>query len=87
MELGRVQPPNENFSNRSCRSEEQVAVLKALWAEPHVTFRGKCYPIDDVGVNALPARLTVPIWFGGHAEVTMRRRAAVFATMSISSHG
>jgi len=26
---------NENFHNRGRRSEEQVAVMRALWAEPH----------------------------------------------------
>ena len=29
---------NENFRNRGRRSEEQVEVMQALWAEPHVTF-------------------------------------------------
>ena len=28
---------NENFRNRGRRSEEQVEVMQALWAEPHVT--------------------------------------------------
>jgi alkanesulfonate monooxygenase SsuD/methylene tetrahydromethanopterin reductase-like flavin-dependent oxidoreductase (luciferase family) len=64
---------NENFHNRGRRSEEQVEVMKALWAEPHVTFRGKYHTIEDAGINPLPPRRTIPIWFGGHAEVTMRR--------------
>src|ERR1700751_4025571 len=29
---------NENFRNRGRRSEEQVEVMRALWAEPHVTL-------------------------------------------------
>ena len=64
---------NENFHNRGRRSEEQVQVMKALWAEPHVTFRGKYHTIDDAGINPLPLRGAIPIWFGGHAEVTLRR--------------
>lgn len=64
---------NENFHNRGRRSEEQAQVMKALWAEPHVTFRGKHHTIEDAGINPLPPRRTIPIWFGGHAEVTMRR--------------
>ena len=32
---------NENFRNRGRRSEEQVEVMQALWAEPHVNFAGK----------------------------------------------
>ena len=31
---------NENFRNRGRRSEEQVAVMRALWKEEHVTFKG-----------------------------------------------
>jgi probable F420-dependent oxidoreductase len=64
---------NENFRNRGRRSEEQVRVMKALWAEPHITFRGKYHTIEDVGINPLPLQRTIPVWFGGHAEVTMRR--------------
>jgi probable F420-dependent oxidoreductase len=67
---------NQNFHNRGRRSEEQVQVMKALWAEPHVTFRGKYHTIEDAGINPLPPRRTIPIWFGGHADATMRRVVA-----------
>ena len=32
---------NENFHNRGRRSEEQVQVMQALWAEPHVDLQGQ----------------------------------------------
>ena len=64
---------NENFRNRGRRSEEQVEVMQALWAEPHVTFAGKYHTIEDAGINPLPLRRKVPIWFGGHADVTLQR--------------
>jgi probable F420-dependent oxidoreductase len=64
---------NENFHNRGRRSEEQVRVMQALWAEPHVTFHGKYHTIEDAGLNPLPPHRKIPIWFGGHVEVTMRR--------------
>ena len=66
---------NENFGNRGKRSEEQVRVMKALWAEPHINFKGEWHTIDDAGINPLPARRAVPIWFGGHADATLRRTA------------
>ncbi len=47
---------NENFRNRGRRSEEQVEVMQALWAQPHVTFKGKCHTIDDAGINPMPSR-------------------------------
>jgi probable F420-dependent oxidoreductase len=66
---------NENFHDRGKRQEEQVRVMRALWAEPHVSFRGRWHSIDDAGINPLPIRRTIPIWFGGHADATLRRIA------------
>jgi len=45
---------NENFRNRGRRSEEQVEVMQALWAEPHVTFAGKYHRIEDAGKIRCP---------------------------------
>src|SRR5882672_41501 len=42
---------NEDFHTRGRRSEEQVQVMQALWAAPHVTFKGKWHSIDDAGIN------------------------------------
>jgi probable F420-dependent oxidoreductase len=66
---------NENFRDRGQRSQEQVQVLQALWAEPHITFRGRWHTINDAGINPLPQRRSIPLWFGGHAEATLRRIA------------
>ena len=66
---------NENFHNRGRRSEEQVQVMQALWAEPHVTFKGKYHTIDDAGINPRPASGKVPVWYGGHHEHTLPRIA------------
>jgi probable F420-dependent oxidoreductase len=66
---------NENFKNRGRRSEEQVEVMRALWAEPFVAFEGKCHTIPDAGINPLPPRRHIPLWFGGHAAVTLKRIA------------
>jgi probable F420-dependent oxidoreductase len=66
---------NEDFHNRGRRSEEQVQVMQALWAEPHVSFAGKWHRIEDAGINPLPPRRQIPIWFGGHHDATLRRIA------------
>ena len=66
---------NENFHNRGRRSEEQVQVMQALWAEPHVAFKGKWHTIEDAGINPRPASGKVPVWFGGHHERTLERIA------------
>src|SRR3954454_10193952 len=64
---------NENFRDRGRRSEEQVELMRGLWAEPHVAFKGKWHTIDDAGINPRPASGKVPLWYGGHAEATLRR--------------
>lgn len=64
-----------DFTNRGRRSEEQVQVMQALWAADHVTFKGEWHEIDDAGINPRPPSGKVPLWFGGHAPVTIRRLA------------
>jgi probable F420-dependent oxidoreductase len=66
---------NEDFHNRGRRSEEQVRVMQALWAEPHVKFEGQWHRIEDAGINPLPIGRRIPIWFGGHHDLTLRRIA------------
>jgi probable F420-dependent oxidoreductase len=66
---------NENFHNRGRRSEEQVQVMQALWAEPHVNFKSRWHTIDDAGINPRPKSGRVPVWFGGHHERTIERIA------------
>src|SRR4051812_12995279 len=68
---------NENFSNRGRRSAEQVQVMQALWAEPHVTFNGRWHKVEDAGINPLPVHRKVPVWFGGHVEQTLERIATL----------
>src|SRR3954454_1873051 len=64
---------NENFHNRGRRSEEQVELMQKLWDEPHVDFKGRWHTIPDAGINPRPASGKVPLWYGGHAEATLRR--------------
>ncbi len=66
---------NENFKNRGTRSEEQVQVMQALWANDHVDFKGKYHTIDDSGINPRPKSGRVPVWFGGHVDATLERTA------------
>jgi probable F420-dependent oxidoreductase len=66
---------NENFKDRGKRSEEQVEVMNALWAEPFVNFKGKWHTIPNAGINPLPPRRRIPLWWGGHMDVTLERTA------------
>jgi probable F420-dependent oxidoreductase len=66
---------NQDFSTRGARSEEQVRLLRRLWTEPLITFQGRWHSIPDAGLNPLPIQRPIPIWFGGHADVVLRRMA------------
>ena len=66
---------NENFHDRGKRSEEQVQVMQKLWVEPHVAFKGQWHTIEDAGINPRPPGGKVPIWYGGHEDITLRRIA------------
>ena len=65
----------ENFHDRGRRFEEQVAVMRQLWSEPHVTVEGRYHVIDDAGLNPLPAARNIPLWFGGHDHRMVERIA------------
>jgi probable F420-dependent oxidoreductase len=55
---------NETFDNRGRRSAEQIAVLRALWTQPVVDFRGEFHRIDHAGLCPMPIQRPIPIWFG-----------------------
>src|SRR5438093_4465500 len=55
---------NETFDNRGKRSAEQIAVLRALWTQPVVDFRGEFHRISHAGLNPMPIQRPIPIWFG-----------------------
>jgi probable F420-dependent oxidoreductase len=63
----------ERFDDRGVRSEEQVQLLRALWSDKTTTFIGRWHRVDDAGINPLPVRRRIPVWFGGGAEATLRR--------------
>lgn len=64
-----------DFHTRGKRQEEQVEVLKLLWTQPLVTFKGRWHDIPDAGLNPLPVQRPIPVWFGGHADAVLRRVA------------
>jgi len=66
---------NENFHNRGKRIEEQVALLRRLWTEPLVDFKGTWHSVPDAGLNPLPVQRPIPLWFGGGAGAALRRIA------------
>lgn len=65
----------QDFSVRGKRSAEQVELLRELWTKPLVTFSGDYHTISDAGLNPMPVQQPIPLWFGGGADVVLRRMA------------
>ena len=63
----------ENFHNRGRRCEEQISLLRALWTEEVVNFKGRYHRVTDAGINPLPVQRPIPLWFGGGAEAVVER--------------
>ena len=63
----------ENFRNRGRRVEEQIALLRALWSEPTVSFEGNYHSIVRAGIKPLPPNGSIPIWIGGMSDPVIER--------------
>ncbi|MSQ28970.1 MAG: LLM class F420-dependent oxidoreductase [Dehalococcoidia bacterium] len=63
---------NEDFTTRGRRMEEQVALLRQLWAEPTLNFEGRFHRVPYAGINPRPAQ-PIPIWMGGGADPVIDR--------------
>ncbi|TDW90383.1 putative F420-dependent oxidoreductase [Kribbella pratensis] len=64
------------FKQRGALLEEQVDVLRKLWADPVISYKGKYHEIEEAGLNPLPGR-QIPIWFGGSADAVLRRTGRI----------
>ena len=66
----------QNFRTRGKRLGEQVELLRRLWEQPLVDFKGEFDQIERAALNPRPRR-RIPVWFGGAAEPALRRAAAL----------
>jgi len=64
-----------SFEERGARLDEQVELLRKLWTEEIVDFKGKFHEVPSAGLNPLPVQRPIPIWFGGVHERVLRRVA------------
>jgi probable F420-dependent oxidoreductase len=64
-----------DFHTRGRRLDEQVRLLRRLWTQELVDFKGRWHTVPDAGLNPLPVQRPIPIWFGGHSEAAIRRAA------------
>src|SRR5213593_4141440 len=69
------QVPREH---RIRRFREEVELIKALWTEPKISYRGSIYQLDAGAMSPRPVQKPhPPIWFGGGHPDAIRRAAAM----------
>ena len=75
----------QNFHNRGRRTEEQIPLLRALWTQEVVNFKGRWNQVTNAGINPLPVQRPIPIWMGAGGRLspvppeTVLRRVARLA--------
>jgi probable F420-dependent oxidoreductase len=64
------------FHERGARTDEYLAVLRALWTEERVTFRGRFVRLEETAFFPKPIQKPhPPIWIGGASAAAFRRVA------------
>jgi probable F420-dependent oxidoreductase len=63
------------FGNRGRRLEEQIELMRLLWTDPIVTYRGRWHAVTAAGLNPLPVQRPIPIWMGGASDAALERAA------------
>jgi probable F420-dependent oxidoreductase len=74
------------WEGRGKRFDDQIALLRKLWAEPVVDVATAHHRVDRAGILPRP-RGPIPLWFGGSSPVALRRAARVGDGFTFASAG
>ncbi|MGH3400056.1 MAG: LLM class flavin-dependent oxidoreductase [Streptosporangiaceae bacterium] len=62
----------------AARFSQGVALMKALWTEPRVTFDGEFWQLEDAAMEPKPAQKPYPpLWLGGSSPTALRRAVRI----------
>jgi len=65
------------LEKRGARFEEQLAIIKGLWTDGAVSFKGRYYQVEGRLEPRPVAKPHPPIWIGGWGDITLRRAATL----------
>jgi probable F420-dependent oxidoreductase len=65
----------QDFATRGSRVDEQIGLLRRLWAEPLLSYDGRFDTMDRGCIIPRPDR-SIPIWVGGFGGPAFRRGAS-----------
>jgi probable F420-dependent oxidoreductase len=61
------------FERRMVRTEEALRLMRTIWTEHPVEFRGEFYAAEPMGVLPHPVQRPIPIWLGGNSPGAVAR--------------
>ena len=64
-----------DFHTRGRVVEEQIEVMRLLWSQEIVSYKGRYHTITEAGLNPLPTNRSIPVWLGGSTDILLRRVA------------
>ena len=65
------------LEKRGARFEEQLAIIKGLWTQERISFKGAYYTVDGRLEPKPVTKPHPPIWIGGWGDITLRRAATL----------
>jgi alkanesulfonate monooxygenase SsuD/methylene tetrahydromethanopterin reductase-like flavin-dependent oxidoreductase (luciferase family) len=66
------------LEKRGARFEEGLKLMRSLWTEEMVTFKGKYYNLDNGRIEPKPlTKPHPPVWIGGWGKLTLKRAATL----------
>ena len=66
-----------DLEKRGARFEEQLAIMKGLWTEERVQFKGTYYSMEGRLEPKPVQKPHPPLWIGGWGDITLRRAATL----------
>ena len=66
-----------DLEKRGARFEEQLAIMKGLWTQERVAFRGTYYTLEGRLEPKPVTKPHPPVWIGGWGDITLRRAATL----------
>src|SRR6266571_5905293 len=66
-----------DLEKRGARFEEQLAIMKGLWTQDSVSFKGTYYTVEGRLEPKPVAKPHPPLWIGGWGDITLRRAATL----------
>ena len=74
MEFGYL---NADFRRRGRVMDESIRLMKTLWKDDVIRFKGEFFQVEDALFLPKPAHGDIPVWIGGNGRTAVRRAAAM----------